>query len=238
MQALSARICFGTMRGFPESLEQHQDLHAEAASSQLRPLGYISMHPADLSRPGCPPSGSLCVFPHSALFCAASSSQKARERCGKGRMGILSRTISLLRERRGRRNQRGFLCFLSLDSDIHKDLHGRHDDRTDVNENRRREVTNGEVEMSSPLFSVPPASLCALPTSLLAFLYVFRPPQMFGAGRPYNCFTPPDEKHENRREIGKTSWSFSVLASSLPSIPFVCLCLSVLRCFTRQRTKG
>ena len=89
-------------------------------------------------------------------------------------MGFLSRTISLLRERRGRRNQRGFLCFLSLDSDIHKDLHGRHDDRTDVNENRRREVTNGEVQMSSPLFSVPPASLCALSLCVSATTNVWR----------------------------------------------------------------
>ena len=45
---------------------------------------------------------------------------------------------------------------------------------------------HGEVKKNSSLLSVPPASFCALPT---CFCYVFRLPEMCGAGTTHNNFT-------------------------------------------------
>ena len=135
------------------------------------------MRPAYLSCLVCPPYGSLCVPPLSkCLFAPSTRGDKEPN------------------QEKGRGKQSGFLCSPSLD--MHEDLLGRHSEGTDCNENWRSQVTSGEVQKSSSLLTVPPASFCAFPTCLG---YVFRLPEICGAGSTHNYFTSQLLLMRNRR---------------------------------------
>ena len=78
---------------------------------------------------------------------------------------------------------------------------------------------HGEVKKSSSLLSVPPASFCALPT---CFCYVFRLPEMCGAGTTHNNFTSQLLLMRSRRgDATRQNFSSS------------CLCV-MYQCVTRQ----